>query len=698
MTHKYCVHGLCKSSSRKKPNLKFAKFVQPGVDLARSKRWVHLMGRADFHVENVNKWTYVCQLHFPENADLDYHKNKDLEPYPPTYDRNKIKRLRRAEDDSGNQNNPATSIKATPTESESSESTPISDTPSAIGTLENARILAKLRCYTSIYKKYTLEEWKKFADENSVEIVKYLVVAVGSGEGEFEYLYDVLKAVPKIRAICLDGFIEDFETYVNRIRISFPEHILVVGYASGVLRPDMHPITKAKVKEANNNGPTWVREPKKPKTDPIEDELSNIVKKPVVAEKAKPSQNFIKMKEGPKIEIIVRPIENKKLGHTNSNNKVSKHRKQLRGSLIKTDGPKEFSCEKCDKDFELRAELSQHYLSFHTKQNDRVFYNTSTGSIKNNDGNKVTPKVPKIEKVFFSDFSSKLGYQSKKDSPIINVGTPSNPVNIITTPIAATPIATKAIQSTKYSNHSPIIDVATPKNPVNTITKPFGRGATPTFQILHGDKFGVEKKVKSSKCDVNFQNDAAYKKYPKIIHHSGINNYSNKPLAMQWLKMKAKKTTTIASSLNDNQEEVTLKCSQCTYVSKDYSSLEKHFVSVHEGNKSRNIVKNETTNDIGENVITRNLDYLENITAKQVDNLDEMVLQTNIIRGRGESGLQTEDQILTNNKQILPKTVEILAEDDQILPKNEEVEIKEEVDMEESTENRVLLFDFEKVT
>ena len=105
-------------------------------------------------------------------------QNKDLEPYPPGYDRNKRKRLRRAENDNQDQTSSATPTDATPTEATPSSA----DTPSALGTLENAKILAKLRCYTCIYKKYTLEEWKKFDNENISDIVKYLVVAIGSGK------------------------------------------------------------------------------------------------------------------------------------------------------------------------------------------------------------------------------------------------------------------------------------------------------------------------------------------------------------------------------------------------------------------------------------------------------------------------------------------------------------------------------------
>ena len=118
--------------------------------------------------------------------------------------------------------------------------------------------------------------------------------------------------MPKIRAICLDGFIEDFEKYVNRIRINFPEHILTVGYTSGNLKPQ-----HTWVREAQE---TWVREPKKPKIDPIEESKktkidrieeffsriknkpSTIANVPTPSEKPKP-QNIIR-KEGNKVQLI----------------------------------------------------------------------------------------------------------------------------------------------------------------------------------------------------------------------------------------------------------------------------------------------------------------------------------------------------------------------------------------------------------
>ena len=119
--------------------------------------------------------------------------------------------------------------------------------------------------------------------------------------------------MPKIRAICLDGFIEDFEKFVNKIRINFPEHILIVGYTSGILKPQ-HTWVREAQETSKSPEPTWVREPKKAKIDPIEESKkskidrieeffsriknkpSTIANVPTTLEKSRP-QNIIR-KEG----------------------------------------------------------------------------------------------------------------------------------------------------------------------------------------------------------------------------------------------------------------------------------------------------------------------------------------------------------------------------------------------------------------
>ena len=74
MPTKYCAHALCKSDSRKHLDIKWAKFVPPNVDRIRCQKWVHLCGRKEFETKNVKQWTYLCEKHFPENANLNYYE------------------------------------------------------------------------------------------------------------------------------------------------------------------------------------------------------------------------------------------------------------------------------------------------------------------------------------------------------------------------------------------------------------------------------------------------------------------------------------------------------------------------------------------------------------------------------------------------------------------------------------------------
>ena len=72
---KTCASGLCHSNQKYQPQKKFALFVQPkgrGSDITRCQRWVHLMGRSLFTVDDVKRHTYVCEDHFDDGIELDY--------------------------------------------------------------------------------------------------------------------------------------------------------------------------------------------------------------------------------------------------------------------------------------------------------------------------------------------------------------------------------------------------------------------------------------------------------------------------------------------------------------------------------------------------------------------------------------------------------------------------------------------------
>ena len=86
-------------------------------------------------------------------------------------------------------------------------------------------------------------------------------------------------------------------------------------------------------------------------------------------------------------------------------------------------------------------------------------------------------------------------------------------------------------------------------------------------------------------------------------------------------------------------------------------------------------------------------------TDEQFQVADEQILQTgDQFLKRDKQFMQTDEQIQQTDEQIQPKDEQIQPKDEQIQELDEQMEIKEEdIDPPEQAENRVLLFDFEKV-
>ena len=70
MEVKYCSYRSCKSDNRSyadKPWMEgvwFIPFPKPDTQLEKCIIWVSACGRENFTVEDVNKHTYICSLHF----------------------------------------------------------------------------------------------------------------------------------------------------------------------------------------------------------------------------------------------------------------------------------------------------------------------------------------------------------------------------------------------------------------------------------------------------------------------------------------------------------------------------------------------------------------------------------------------------------------------------------------------------------
>ncbi|KAL4629921.1 GMP reductase 1 [Arapaima gigas] len=99
------------------------------------------------------------------------------------------------------------------------------------GTFEMARTLSKHTLFTAIHKHYSLEEWKKFADD-SPECLEHVAVSSGSGQADLERLSSILAEIPLVKYICLDvanGYSEHFVEFVRTVREKFPSHTIMAG-------------------------------------------------------------------------------------------------------------------------------------------------------------------------------------------------------------------------------------------------------------------------------------------------------------------------------------------------------------------------------------------------------------------------------------------------------------------------------------
>ena len=108
-----CVFEDCTSDSRCNPELKFASFVKPSKDRARAQLWVKRVARLDFEIETITRNSYICELHFPRDSNLQYWINPDLTPFPKGQAKMQYLRSerRRSREDTRNEENPEVQVK-----------------------------------------------------------------------------------------------------------------------------------------------------------------------------------------------------------------------------------------------------------------------------------------------------------------------------------------------------------------------------------------------------------------------------------------------------------------------------------------------------------------------------------------------------------------------------------------------------------
>ncbi|XP_066944475.1 GMP reductase 2-like isoform X1 [Macrobrachium rosenbergii] len=100
-----------------------------------------------------------------------------------------------------------------------------------VGTFEMAKTLAKHKCFTTVHKHYSIEEWKQFG-ENNPDVLEFVAASSGISASDWERLQQILSALPNIKFICLDvanGYSEVFVEYVRKVRKNYPEHTILAG-------------------------------------------------------------------------------------------------------------------------------------------------------------------------------------------------------------------------------------------------------------------------------------------------------------------------------------------------------------------------------------------------------------------------------------------------------------------------------------
>lgn len=100
-----------------------------------------------------------------------------------------------------------------------------------VGTFEMAKTLAQHRCFTTVHKYYSVEDWKQFALENP-DVIDFVAVSTGTGKDDFTRLSQILEAIPKISFICVDvanGYSEHFVQFVRNVRAEYPQHTIMAG-------------------------------------------------------------------------------------------------------------------------------------------------------------------------------------------------------------------------------------------------------------------------------------------------------------------------------------------------------------------------------------------------------------------------------------------------------------------------------------
>ena len=101
-----------------------------------------------------------------------------------------------------------------------------------VGTFNMAKALSNHNIFTAIHKHYTIDDWRKFIHESSVNTLNNIAISTGTSKEDAKKVKTILNEFPQINFICIDvanGYSEHFVEFVRKMRKQNPNKLIIAG-------------------------------------------------------------------------------------------------------------------------------------------------------------------------------------------------------------------------------------------------------------------------------------------------------------------------------------------------------------------------------------------------------------------------------------------------------------------------------------
>ena len=101
-----------------------------------------------------------------------------------------------------------------------------------VGTFNMAKALSNHNIFTAIHKHYTIDDWRKFIHESSVNTLNNIAISTGTSKEDAKKVKTILNEFPQINFICIDvanGYSEHFVEFVRKMRKQHTNKVIIAG-------------------------------------------------------------------------------------------------------------------------------------------------------------------------------------------------------------------------------------------------------------------------------------------------------------------------------------------------------------------------------------------------------------------------------------------------------------------------------------